>query len=204
MAWQGAGGAPLSATSTLQRAGCTGNQTTHGSQAPEMKVQRDDTHSETLEQEAARAGVSYIKLGGAIGCLANGTQLAMTMKSLLEDLGGCPAVFVDIQGAADDNTVGRAIELLLSDPDVKVAWLSFSGAALRCDAVARALLGVVRERRRPVPFVVSLQGSNAEEARQLLTSGPMTLMLEPDLERAARLAVASSGVPASRRRGTAH
>jgi succinyl-CoA synthetase beta subunit len=169
-----------------------------------MKVRRDDTHSETLEQEAARAGVSYVKLGGSIGCVANGAQLAMTMKGLLENLGGHPAVFVDIEGATDDNTVGRAIELLLSDPDVKVAWLSFSGAALRCDAVARALLGIVRERHRPVPFVVSLQGPNADEARELLTSGPMTLMLEPDLERAARLAVASSGVPASKRKGEAH
>jgi succinyl-CoA synthetase beta subunit len=168
-----------------------------------MKVQRDDTHSETLEQEAARAGVSYVKLGGAIGCLANGPQLAMKMKGLLEDLGGHPAVFVDIEGAADDNTVGRAIELLLSDPDVKVAWLCFHGTVPRCGTVARALLGVTRERHRPVPFIVSLQGPNADDARELLNSGPMTLMLEPDLERAARLAVASSGVSASKRKGKA-
>ena len=54
---------------------------------------------------------------------------------------------------------------------------------------------MLAQRRTNVPFVVRLQGTNAAEARELLMSGPMSLMLEPDLTRAARLAVAATGKP---------
>lgn len=156
---------------------------------------------ESAEREAAKAGVNYVRFEGAIGCLTEGAAAAAAMRAHLEALGGRPSVLIDIEGVSDERTVGRAIALLLNDADVKVAWLSLRGDAARCGLAARALLAALRERRQQAPIVVSLQGLAAEAARQLLNSGPMTLMLEPELERAARLAVASSGVPAPRRRG---
>ncbi|TFH37031.1 MAG: succinate--CoA ligase subunit beta, partial [Dehalococcoidia bacterium] len=129
--------------------------------------------------------------------------LAMATMDLIALLGGRAANFLDIGGAADEQRICRAIELLLDDADVKVAWVNIFGGILRCDMVARALLRVVRERHPSIPFVVRLQGTNASEARDLLASGPMTLMLEPDLGRAARLAVAATGATSQKRGGPA-
>ena len=107
---------------------------------------------------------------------------------------------MDVGGTADEDRVCQAIDLLLDDADVKVAWINIFGGILRCDVVARALLRVLNERHPSTPFVVRMQGTNADEARDLLATGPMRLMLEPDLARAARLAVASTGAP-SRKSG---
>jgi len=168
----------------------------------EMAALRDDSQIDSLEQEAAKAGVSYVKMDGDIGCLVNGAGLAMATMDLVTLLGGRPANFLDVGGAADENRIIRAIELLLDDSDVKVAWINIFGGILRCDIVARALLRVLGERHPSIPFVVRMRGTNANEARDLLTSGPMTLMLEPDLARAARLAVAATGAPSRRQKGT--
>ncbi|TFH36809.1 MAG: ADP-forming succinate--CoA ligase subunit beta, partial [Dehalococcoidia bacterium] len=88
---------------------------------PEMAALRDDTQIDSLEQEAARAGVSYVKMDGSIGCLVNGAGLAMATMDLIALLGGRAANFLDIGGAADEQRICRAIELLLDDADVKVA-----------------------------------------------------------------------------------
>ncbi|NLE94263.1 MAG: ADP-forming succinate--CoA ligase subunit beta [Dehalococcoidia bacterium] len=162
---------------------------------PALAALRDDSQIDPLEQEAAKVGVSYVKMGGSIGCLVNGAGLAMATMDMVTLLGSQPANFLDVGGAADEERICRAIELLLDDPGVKVAWINIFGGILRCDLVARALLRVLAQRRTNVPFVVRLQGTNAAEARELLMSGPMSLMLEPDLTRAARLAVAATGKP---------
>jgi len=168
-----------------------------------MQELQDDTQIDPLEQEAARAGVSYVKMDGNIGCLVNGAGLAMATMDLITLLGGRPANFLDVGGAADENRICRAIELLLNDASVKVAWINIFGGILRCDMVARALLRVQRERHPSVPFIVRMRGTNADEARALLESGPMTLMLEPDMGRAARLVVAATGSPSKKSGGRA-
>ncbi|MBN1151963.1 MAG: ADP-forming succinate--CoA ligase subunit beta [Dehalococcoidia bacterium] len=170
---------------------------------PDMAALKDDTQIDLLEREAAEAGVSYVKMDGAIGCLVNGAGLAMATMDIVMLLGGRPANFLDVGGTADEDRICRAVELLLNDPDVKVAWINIFGGILRCDMVARALLRVLAQRRPSIPFVVRMQGTNADEARALLASGPMNLMLESDLARAARLAVAATGAPSRRKRGVA-
>jgi succinyl-CoA synthetase beta subunit len=162
---------------------------------PDMVALQDESQIDALEQEAMKVDVSYVKMEGSIGCLVNGAGLAMATMDLVTLLGGQPANFLDVGGAADEDRICRAIELLLDDTDVKVAWINIFGGILRCDVVARALLRVLNERHPSIPFVVRLQGTNAKEAHDLLATGPMTLMLEPDLGRAARLAVASTGAP---------
>jgi len=159
---------------------------------PEIKTLRDDSQITELEREAHAIGVSYVKLPGNIGCLVNGAGLAMATMDLVKSLGGEPANFLDVGGSADEETIGSAIRLLLSDRDVKVAWINIFGGILRCDTVARALMKAQQSLHPSIMFVVRMRGTNAEEAARILTGGPMSMMLEADLSRAARLAVASA------------
>ncbi len=166
---------------------------------PEIAALADISQEDPLEQRAAQAGFSYVKLDGSIGCLVNGAGLAMATMDLVTLLGGRPANFLDVGGAADELRIRQAIELLLDDRDVKVAWINIFGGILRCDVVAKALLRVLEDRHPAIPIVVRLQGTNDAKARDMLNSGPMTVMLETELGRAGRLAVAASGMTGKKR-----
>ncbi len=159
---------------------------------PRLAAMRDDSQIEPMEREASRIGVSYVKMNGSIGCLVNGAGLAMATMDLVTLVGGSPANFLDVGGAASEDQVAEALHLLLDDPDVKVAWVNVFGGILRCDIVAHALLRVRDGHSRAVPFVVRLLGTNAREASELLKDAWQDLILEPDLSKAARLAVAAT------------
>lgn len=167
---------------------------------PELASLRDDTQVDPLEQQAARIGVSYVKMEGTIGCLVNGAGLAMATMDIVELLGGKAANFLDVGGAADEQQVTEALRLLLEDADVRVAWINIFGGILRCDTVARALQGICANNSPRVPFVVRMHGTNAREATQILGNAPMTMMIEPDLAAAARLAVATAGASPLRKK----
>ena len=159
---------------------------------PDIAALKDDTQIDPLEREAAELGVSYVKMNGSIGCLVNGAGLAMATMDLVKSMGGEPSNFLDVGGAADEATIAGALGLLLRDPDVRVAWVNIFGGILRCDIVARAIIQVHERLRPSIPFVVRMQGTNADEAARILNRGPMSVMLESDLSRAARLAVATA------------
>jgi succinyl-CoA synthetase beta subunit len=159
---------------------------------PEAKALQDDSQIDPLEREAAELGVSYVKMNGSIGCLVNGAGLAMATMDLVKSMGREPANFLDVGGGADEAKIAGALGLLLRDPDVRVAWVNIFGGILRCDTVARAVIQVHETLKPSIPFVIRMQGTNADEATRILNGGPMRIMLEPDLARAARLAVATA------------
>ena len=160
---------------------------------PELAELRDDAQVDPLDQQAARIGVSYVRMEGTIGCLVNGAGLAMATMDIVEHLGGKAANFLDVGGAADEQRITAALRLLLDDPNVRVAWINIFGGILRCDTVARALRNIYIDNPPRVPFVVRMHGTNAHEATQILGNAPMRIMLEPELAAAARLAVATAG-----------
>ncbi len=65
---------------------------------PEIAALRDLDEEEPAEVRAAKAGLSYVKLDGNIGCLVNGAGLAMSTMDLIKLHGGEPANFLDVGG----------------------------------------------------------------------------------------------------------
>ena len=86
---------------------------------PELAELRDLTEEEPTEVRAAKAGLSYVKLDGNIGCLVNGAGLAMSTMDLIKLHGGEPANFLDVGGGANVEQVTEAFRILLSDPSVQ-------------------------------------------------------------------------------------
>lgn len=142
------------------------------------------------EAEAARIGVSYVRMDGDIGCVVNGAGLAMTTMDILHLLGGKAANFLDVGGGADAARIAGALRLILTDPAVKVIFINIFGGILRCDIFARGLLDAVREAGARVPLVVRLIGTNQDEGRRILDGSGLSFHVENDLERAAARAVA--------------
>ena len=86
---------------------------------PEIAGLRDLDEEDPAEVRAAKAGLSYVKLDGNIGCLVNGAGLAMSTMDLIQLHGGEPANFLDVGGGADTDQVTEAFRILLDDPHVK-------------------------------------------------------------------------------------
>lgn len=151
---------------------------------------RDTSQEDPLEVEAGEAGVNYVKLDGNVGCLVNGAGMAMATMDLIKYMGGEPANFLDVGGGASEDQVTRAIEILLSDPKVKVAWINIFGGITRCDLMARAIIRAVKEKGIQVPLIVRMKGTNFEEGMHLLKESGIDMVIESDWSEAAKKAVA--------------
>jgi len=157
---------------------------------PKLEELRDDDVDQEAEIQAREHGLSFIKLGGDIGCMVNGAGLAMTTMDIIKLFGGEPANFLDIGGGASADKVAAALEIILSDTNVKAVLFNIFGGITRCDLVARGILDALNEIKTDVPMVVRLVGTNAVEGRQLLKDADMETA--DTLAEAAQLAIAAA------------
>ncbi|HWD98314.1 MAG TPA: ADP-forming succinate--CoA ligase subunit beta, partial [Bryobacteraceae bacterium] len=82
----------------------------------ELLELRDLNEEDSLEVEASKFGLNYIKLDGNIACMVNGAGLAMATMDIIKYAGGSPANFLDVGGGANADQVKNAFRILLSDP----------------------------------------------------------------------------------------
>ena len=129
---------------------------------------RDLSEEEPTETRAKKAGLSYVKLDGNIGCLVNGAGLAMATMDVIKLYGGEPANFLDIGGGAERDVVQEAFEIILEDQNVKGILVNIFGGIQRCDVVARAVLDTTEKMGLNVPLVIRLSGTNFEEGRAII------------------------------------
>ncbi|MEW5719728.1 MAG: ADP-forming succinate--CoA ligase subunit beta [Chloroflexota bacterium] len=151
---------------------------------------RDVDEETSAEREARKAGLSYVKLDGSIGCMVNGAGLAMATMDVIKFYGGEPANFLDIGGGAKADKVKCALEIILSDPNVKCVLFNIFGGITRGDEVARGIVDGLREVRTRVPMVARIVGTNAEEGRKILADANM--ITAETLEEGAQKAVAAA------------
>lgn len=157
---------------------------------PDLEELRDLDVDQEAEIQAREHGLSFIKLGGDIGCMVNGAGLAMTTMDIIKLFGGEPANFLDIGGGASAEKVAAALEIILTDPSVKAVLFNIFGGITRCDLVAKGILEALDEVKTDVPMIVRLVGTNAAEGRQLLKDAKMETA--DTLAEAAKLVVAAA------------
>ena len=135
---------------------------------PELAAMRDVSEEDPIEHEATGYGLNYVTMDGNIGCMVNGAGLAMATMDIIKFAGGEPANFLDLGGGANKEGVSRAFRLILSDPKVKGILVNIFGGIVLCDMVAEGIVAAAREIGVEVPMVVRLDGTNSDEAKQIL------------------------------------
>jgi succinyl-CoA synthetase beta subunit len=135
---------------------------------PENAELGDEANADPIEVKAKEQGVTYVKLDGDIGIMGNGAGLVMSTLDVVKGAGGEPANFLDAGGGSDAAKVQQAIELILSNENVKAVLLNIFGGITRCDEVANGLVGAFAALQPKVPFVVRLDGTNDKEGRKIL------------------------------------
>ncbi|HWQ81991.1 MAG TPA: ADP-forming succinate--CoA ligase subunit beta [Ignavibacteria bacterium] len=151
----------------------------------DFEALRDLNEEDPLEIEASKYNLNYIKLDGNVGCMVNGAGLAMGTMDLIKLAGGEPANFLDVGGTASAETVENGFRIILTDPNVKAILINIFGGIVRCDRVANGVVQASRNLNLNIPVVVRLQGTNAEEARQILKDSGLNLIPADTLQDAA-------------------
>mgnify|MGYP001064571801 FL=1 len=140
---------------------------------PDLEAMRDASDEPEAEQRARAAGITYIKLDGDIGCMVNGAGLAMATMDVVKLYGGEPANFLDIGGGASKEKVKTALQIILSDPNVKAVMFNIFGGITRVDEVAKGIVAALSEVETDVPMIARLVGTNEEEGRRILAESAL-------------------------------
>ncbi len=136
---------------------------------PEIFEMRDLLEEDPMEVEAGKYDLNYVKLDGNVGCMVNGAGLAMATMDIIKLSGGDPANFLDVGGSANAKRVEEAFRIILKDPNVKAILVNIFGGIVRCDRVAQGIVDAYKNIGEiNIPIIVRLQGTNAEEAKQII------------------------------------
>jgi len=155
---------------------------------PDIEEMRDFNEEDPIEVEASQYDLSYVKLDGTVGCMVNGAGLAMATMDIIKLSGGNPANFLDVGGTADAKRVEQAFRIILKDPNVKAILVNIFGGIVRCDRVAQGVVDAYKNIGEiNVPIIVRLQGTNAEEGKELIDQSGLQVHSAIQLEEAAQL-----------------
>lgn len=154
----------------------------------DLEALRDTTEEDPTEVEAAKHNLNFVKLDGNVGCMVNGAGLAMATMDMIKLSGGEPANFLDVGGTANAQTVEAGFRIILKDPKVKAILINIFGGIVRCDRVAQGVIDAYNTIGNiPVPIIVRLQGTNAEEAKKLIEESGLKVQSAILLSEAAAL-----------------
>ncbi len=155
---------------------------------PDMaKILDESGELSSDELRARKRDLVYVELDGDIGILGNGAGLVMATLDLVQSYGGRPANFLDIGGGATMDRVSYGLEILLSNPRVKVVLINVLGGITRCDEVAKGILDVRKTLKSAKPMIIRMVGTNEQDGRFLL--GREGIPVADTMDDAAREAV---------------
>ena len=143
---------------------------------PEILALNEPSEDEKKEIDAKDKGLSYIRLDGSIGCMVNGAGLAMATMDMIKLYGGEPANFLDIGGSSNPQKVIDAMNLIISDKNVKVVMINIFGGITRCDDVAKGLIAALEQIKITIPIVIRLSGTNSKEGLEILKSANLPIV----------------------------
>ena len=144
---------------------------------PELAEMRDINEEDPVEVEAGKFNLNYVRLDGNVGCMVNGAGLAMATMDIIKLSGGSPANFLDVGGGASAETVEAGFRIILKDPAVKAILINIFGGIVRCDRVATGVVEAYKSIGEiNIPVVVRLQGTNAQEAREIIRNSGLSVI----------------------------
>lgn len=114
---------------------------------------------------------------------------------------------MDVGGGATANAVKEAFKIITADPKVHVILVNIFGGIMRCDVIAEGIIAATKELNLTLPIIVRLQvaisteilwnrlqhelfqGTNVNEAKELIRKSKLRILPKDDLDEAAMLSV---------------
>jgi succinyl-CoA synthetase beta subunit len=140
----------------------------------ELAELRDRSAEDPQERMAKEKGLTYVKLDGNVGILANGAGLCMSTLDVVAQAGGKPANFLDAGGGSKADAIVNALEVITSDDKVSAILFNIFGGITRCDEIANGIVEASQQIEIEMPLVVRLDGTNSEEGLDILAGADLT------------------------------
>jgi len=142
-----------------------GNALYRHEELAEIDAESIDDPQEAMAREK---GLTYVKLDGDVGILANGAGLCMSTLDVVAQAGGAPANFLDAGGGSKAEAIVDALTVITSDEKVTAILFNIFGGITRCDEIAKGIVEASSQLELKVPLVVRLDGTNSEEGLAIL------------------------------------
>ncbi len=154
----------------------------------------ESSDADPQEAMAREKGLTYVKLDGNVGILANGAGLCMSTLDVVAQAGGAPANFLDAGGGSKAEAIVDALGVITSDPKVAAILFNIFGGITRCDEIAKGIVDASDRIELKVPLVVRLDGTNSVEGLEILAEADLpNLHQEKTMLDAARRVVELAG-----------
>ncbi|MCD6214161.1 MAG: ADP-forming succinate--CoA ligase subunit beta [Candidatus Desulfofervidus sp.] len=153
---------------------------------PEIKEMLDPYELDSLEYEAMKHRLNYVRLDGNVGIMVNGAGLAMATMDVIKLYGAKPANFLDVGGGANVEMITQGLRILLSDPNVNLIFINIFGGILRCDVLAQGVIQAAKEAEIKIPVLVRLEGTNVEIGRKMLAESGLNFVVAKDISDAGK------------------
>jgi succinyl-CoA synthetase beta subunit len=168
-----------------------GNALYRHEELAEIDAESIDDPQEAMAREK---GLTYVKLDGDVGILANGAGLCMSTLDVVAQAGGAPANFLDAGGGSKAEAIVDALTVITSDEKVTAILFNIFGGITRCDEIAKGIVEASSQLDLKVPLVVRLDGTNSEQGLAILAdAGLANLHQETTMLGAARRVVELAG-----------
>jgi len=142
-----------------------GNALYRHEELAEIDAESIDDPQEAMAREK---GLTYVKLDGNVGILANGAGLCMSTLDVVAQAGGAPANFLDAGGGSKAEAIVDALTVITSDEKVSAILFNIFGGITRCDEIAKGIVEASSQLDLDVPLVVRLDGTNSEQGLAIL------------------------------------
>ena len=153
---------------------------------PDIKEMLDPYELDSLEYEAMKHRLNYVRLDGNVGIMVNGAGLAMATMDVIKLYGAKPANFLDVGGGANVEMITQGLRILLSDPNVNLIFINIFGGILRCDVLAQGVIQAAKEAEIKIPVLVRLEGTNVEIGRKMLAESGLNFVVAKDISDAGK------------------
>ncbi len=143
---------------------------------------QDDYEESDRELLAAKYKFTYSEFDGAVGCIVNGDGIALAAMDLLRNQGVGTACFLNVKGGVDKDKIASGIKIIMTNPRVEGILINILGGFLRCNLIADGIISAASEVGLNVPLVVRFEGTNKDEARDILEKSKLPIILAETME----------------------
>jgi succinyl-CoA synthetase beta subunit len=143
---------------------------------------QDDCEISERELQAKRYCFTYSEFDGSVGCIVNGDGLALAAMDLLRDKNIGTACFINVKGGVDKDKIASGIKIIMTNPRVEGILLNILGGFLRCNLIADGIVSAAAEVGLNVPMVVRFEGTNKEQAKEILQNSRLPVIWADTME----------------------
>ena len=143
----------------------------------------DDYEDEDRVLKASKYGFQYREFDdGSIGCIVNGEGIALSIRDLLFSGPEKMDCFLNVKGGVDKDKISAGIKIIMTNPKVEGILINILGGFLRCNLVADGIIAAASEVGLNVPLVVRFEGTNKDEAKNILLNSSLPVLMADTME----------------------